>query len=378
MSRHLVLAGGGHSHALVLRRWSMHPHLRPAGLISLVNRSSTTLYSGMVPGLIAGLYSRDEVTIDLRRLAAEAGVAFVEAEIQGLDLTCQTILLEGRLSFAFTQLSLDVGAISRPIGSDQSSLRGNLVPIKPLEPALDLLNSQDNNTSEAFHVVGSGLAGVEVALALRHRWPRRSIHLLARKNRLDPQLTKVLRMAGINILHQPAEAALATNSIGLVCSGSRAPDWLAASGLPCCMGSGRVRTTRQLQVIDQPQIFASGDCALIDNCPRPPSGVWAVRAAIPLARNLEAACQKQPLRPWTPQRKALQLLGGFGTGHPTGWALWGSVLLGPHPLLWRWKQSIDRRFMQRFQSSSMSTTKVITDRIECCAAAVPPSSCRHT
>ena len=62
---------------------------------------------------------------------------------------------------------------------------------------------------------------------------------------------------------------------------------------PCCKGSGRVRTTRQLQVIDQPQIFASGDCALIDNCPRPPSGVWAVRAAIPLARNLEAACQKQ-------------------------------------------------------------------------------------
>ena len=69
----LVLAGGGHSHALLLRRWAMRPQNRPKGLITLVNRSSTTLYSGMVPGLIAGLYSRDQIAIDLRRLAGEAG-----------------------------------------------------------------------------------------------------------------------------------------------------------------------------------------------------------------------------------------------------------------------------------------------------------------
>ena len=82
----LVLAGGGHSHALLLRRWAMRPEQRPKGLITLVSRCSTTLYSGMVPGLIAGLYSRDQVAIDLRRLAEEAGAAFVQAEIQGLDL----------------------------------------------------------------------------------------------------------------------------------------------------------------------------------------------------------------------------------------------------------------------------------------------------
>ena len=55
----LVLAGGGHSHALVLKRWAMRPERRPKHSITLVNRSSTALYSGMVPGLIAGLYQRD-------------------------------------------------------------------------------------------------------------------------------------------------------------------------------------------------------------------------------------------------------------------------------------------------------------------------------
>ena len=378
----LVLAGGGHSHALLLRRWSMHPHQRPKGVITLVNRSSTTLYSGMVPGLIAGLYSHDQVAIDLRRLAEEAGVAFVQAEIQSLDLTSQTLQLEGRLPLPFTQLSLDVGAISRPVAADRSPPAGSLVPIKPLEPALALLESQNGNSPDPFHVVGSGLAGVEVALALRHRWPTRPIHLLARIDRLDRRLAKALREAEVHVEYQPADApattALATISAGLICSGSRAPGWLAASGLPCCSRSGRVLTNNTLQVIEHPEIFASGDCGLIDTDRRPPSGVWAVRAAIPLARNLEAACQNQPLRPWTPQRKALQLLGGVQGGRLTAWALWGSLMLGPHPLLWRWKQRIDRRFMQRFQASAMSKAEASADGdpMLCrgCAAKLPAAT----
>ena len=378
----LVLAGGGHSHALLLRRWAMRPKQRPKGLITLVNRSSTTLYSGMVPGLIAGLYGRDQVAIDLRRLAEEAGVAFVQAEIQSLDLTSQTLQLEGRLPLPFTQLSLDVGAISRPVAADRSPPAGSLVPIKPLEPALALLESQNGNSPDPFHVVGSGLAGVEVALALRHRWPTRPIHLLARIDRLDRRLAKALREAEVHVEHPPATTpattALATISAGLICSGSRAPGWLAASGLPCCSRSGRVLTNNTLQVIEHPEIFASGDCGLIDTDRRPPSGVWAVRAAIPLARNLEAACKNQPLRPWTPQRKALQLLGGFQGGRLTAWALWGSLMLGPHPLLWRWKQRIDRRFMQRFQASAMSKAGANADGdpMLCrgCAAKIPAAT----
>ena len=378
----LVLAGGGHSHALLLRRWAMRPQNRPKGLITLVNRSSTTLYSGMVPGLIAGLYSRDQIAIDLRRLAGEAGVAFVQAEIKGLDLIRQTVQLEGRMPLPFTQLSLDLGAISRPTAPDHSLTSGTLVPIKPLEPALALLENQDGSSSAPFHVVGSGLAGVEVAMALRHRWHRRPIHLLAHADRLDRRFATALRAADVHVVQHsagaPATTALKRISAGLICSGSRAPEWLAESGLPCCPQSGRVRTNNKLRVIDQPRIFASGDCALIDTDPRPPSGVWAVRAAIPLARNLEAACQNQPLRPWSPQRQALQLLGGFKGGRPTAWALWGPLLLGPHPWWWQLKARIDRRFMQRFQPFVMGNTEALAkgSSMLCrgCAAKLPAAS----
>ena len=90
---HLVLAGGGHSHALVLLQWCMHPQRRPAGLITLVNQQSSTLYSGMIPGLIAGHYERSEIAIDLRRLCDRAGVALVIAEITGVDVSQQQLQL---------------------------------------------------------------------------------------------------------------------------------------------------------------------------------------------------------------------------------------------------------------------------------------------
>ena len=54
--RHLVLIGGGHTHALLLKYWCMKPSMRPNGLISLINENRDSLYSGMIPGLIAQVY----------------------------------------------------------------------------------------------------------------------------------------------------------------------------------------------------------------------------------------------------------------------------------------------------------------------------------
>ena len=134
-SKNILLAGGGHSHALLLKRWAMWPKRRPHNSITLVSRSSTVLYSGMVPGLIAGLYERDELTIDLRQLCDRAGVAFVQAEITGLDSEQKCLRLCDRPALRFDLLSLNVGAVSRP------SALG--IPIKPLEVSLDFLESEN-------------------------------------------------------------------------------------------------------------------------------------------------------------------------------------------------------------------------------------------
>jgi len=67
----LVLIGGGHAHALVARMWAMKP--LPGVRLTLINPGPAAPYTGMLPGLIAGHYTRDEIMIDLVRLARPAG-----------------------------------------------------------------------------------------------------------------------------------------------------------------------------------------------------------------------------------------------------------------------------------------------------------------
>ena len=372
-----MLAGGGHTHALVLRMWAMRwarqPQRRPNALITLVNRRSTALYSGMVPGLIAGLYEREACEINLRRLADQAGVNVVEAEISGVDLKRRELLLEGRPALRFDWLSLDVGAVVAPEGGDLSgrlfegattdassrSAHPLALPVKPLEPFLDwcspLKGKDSAASSEVITVEGSGAAAVEVALALKARG--RSIALRVKPKGLalgsaeaDRLMQQVLRSAAIPV-HSAANHSNAHSSHATIrCTGSRAPAWLGASGLPVD-GRGRVRTLHTLQVEGERQIFAAGDCGVIASDPRPPSGVWAVRAAPTLARNLEHALQGKPLKAWRPQRRALQLLGDGGVqGEPRAIALWGPFAMGPSQWLWRWKDQIDQAFMRRFNA----------------------------
>ena len=318
----------------------MQPQLRPARtLIVLVSRASTALYSGMVPGLVAGLYEPDEAAIDLRQLCQRAGVIFVQAEITGLDPVVRALLLQGRPSLRFDQLSLDVGAVTA------APQRAGEQPVKPLEPFLAWTAARNAARSthpaggapELLRIRGGGAAAVELALAFRARAV--PVELLLRgdglrlgsdaANRLGERL---LAEAGIAVRRhtttdQPAD---------LACTGSRAPAWLAASGLPVDPLSGRVLTDASLTVQGHPGLFACGDCALISETPRPPSGVWAVRAAPLLAENLQRSLAQPglPLRRRRPQAVALQLLadGGWRGDGPRAIATYGPLAFGPRKI----------------------------------------------
>ena len=357
----LVLAGAGHSHALMLRGWAMRPQTRPARtLVLLVSRHSTALYSGMVPALVAGLYSRREASIDLRPLCARAAVSFIQAEIIGLDPAARELHLQGRPPLRFDRLSLDLGAVtSGPIEPGEQ-------PVKPLEPFLDW--AAGCVAAEPLRIRGGGAAAVELALAFRARGQR--VELLLRGAALNLGSAaanrcgeRLLAEAGIQV-HRNGSA---DQPADLACTGGRAPAWLAASGLPVDAASGRVLTEPSLAVHGHPHLFASGDCALIASAPRPASGVWAVRAAPLLAENLRRSLEQpgRPLRQWRPQRRALQLLGdgGWRQGRsPRALACFGPLALGPAAWLWWWKDRIDRRFIAGFCTTAMAEAEPMACR----------------
>ena len=347
-AQRLLLAGGGHSHALLLRAWSMGRWRLPAHTaVTLVSRCSTTLYSGMVPALIAGAAAYPDCTIDLRRLCAAAGVSFVQGEIEAVDVTNRQLQLSAaagvqRPSLGWDWLSLDVGSVTAvPAGLDG-------IAVKPLEPFLAWCET----LPPVVDVVGSGASAVEVALALAAHCERQQQRcrlslrtapdgLRLGHDRLHRRMERLLADRGIALRRVACGVPVAQHTTAVFCTGSAAPPWLRRSGLPC-NHRGRVITSSDLTVPGQRRIFAVGDCGVLAAAARPASGVWAVRVAPTLARNLQAALRGGRLQRWRPQARALLLL---GDGRGEAIAQWGRLWMGPRPWLWQLKQHIDRRFM---------------------------------
>ena len=72
----------------------MHPI--PGVRLTVVVDRPEAVYSGMVPGFVAGQYRRDDLEIDVRPLALRAGARFVVTPAVGLDPRERLIHLAGR------------------------------------------------------------------------------------------------------------------------------------------------------------------------------------------------------------------------------------------------------------------------------------------
>lgn len=364
----LVLIGGGHAHALALRMWAMNPL---AGTrVTLITPDPVTPYTGMLPGLIAGHYRREDLLIDLVRLARFANARLILDRVIGIDRASRLIHLENRPSLPYDLAALDIG-----ITSDLPDLPGaaeHAVAAKPLG-AYAAAWERFVDRGLAFPrvvILGAGLAGVELALASAHRLKvtgrRAEITLIDQAEHLLPgqsgrarrHILRALATQGITLRLGdrvsrigPASVTLSTGeAIGsdftLTATGARPHPWLADTGL--ADASGFLSTDRHLRTKD-PLIFATGDCAMLQGDPRPKAGVFAVRAAPVLFHNLRATLSDQRLRPFRPQQDYLKLV---ALGPQTALAeKWGLSLFGPR--FWRLKDRIDRAFMQKFAAFPM-------------------------
>jgi selenide,water dikinase len=359
--RDLVLIGGGHAHALVLKMWGMDP--LPGTRLTLITPGPVTPYTGMLPGLIAGHYQREELMVDLVRLARFAGARLILDQATGLDRGAGLVLLKGRPPLAYDLVSVDVG-----ITSDLPDLPGaaHAVAAKPLEAYAAAWEGFVARKLAFPRVVilGAGLGGVELALASAHRLraagARATVTLIDRAESILPGLgakarAKVLtrlQAAGIALRLGCTVTAIGADHVALAggeaigsdftltVTGARPHPWLAGTGL--ADERGFLVTDDRLQTQD-PRVFAVGDCAGIAGAARPKAGVFAVRAAPVLQANLRAALTGQPLRPFRPQRDYLKLVALGGQSAVAD--KWGLALEGPR--LWRLKDRIDRRFMAR-------------------------------
>lgn len=367
----LVLIGGGHSHAIVLRMWGMKPI---AGVrLTLITSASDTPYSGMLPGHIAGFYTHQECHINLRSLAQFAQAQLYVDTVIGLDLVNKKVLCANRPPVAFDLLSIDIG--STPASVNVPGAAQYAIAAKPVSHLLTHWNQIIENATKnpqkpiSLGIVGGGAGGVELALAMQGNLQQKRVknlemHLFHREAELMPhyggwvrrRFQEILTKRGIKLHLQETVSEIQPNKIsctsGLKVECDRifwvtqasAPSWIQASGITCD-SQGFIQVNDNLQSISHPDIFASGDIATIVNHPRPKAGVFAVRQGKPLFTNLQRTLLEQKLQLYKPQKQYLSLI---GTGDKKAIAAWGNFGIGASSLLWHWKDRIDRQFMQRF------------------------------
>jgi len=366
MTIRIVLAGGGHAHLAVLADWIGAP---PEGTERwLVTSHRRTAYSGMLPGWIAGDYPAEALTIDLEPLARLAGARLVTADVVGLDPERHLLELSTGVRLGFDLLSLATGGESDI--SHLAALGDRLLPVRPVLPFMarweSFVAGRDGRAATRVAVVGGGAAGVELALAasrsMRRRFggnaevvlvtPRDTL-LAGHSEAVRRRARDVLRARGIAIheghaagapdgLILPDGTAIACDAV-IAATGSRPPDWIADTSLTVREG-GFVAVSSDLRSVSHPDVFAAGD--IVSRCDRrvERSGVHAVKAGPVIAANLRATLAGAPMRDYIPRPRTLYLL---ATGDKRAILSWGRLTAGGH-LVWRLKDWIDRRFVERY------------------------------
>jgi NADH dehydrogenase FAD-containing subunit len=320
--------------------------LRAAGLDPLLIAPRFFHYSGLAGAVLSGALPVGANRIDVAALARRRGLAFKAAT--ALAVAGREIVLHDGNRVGFDLLSLNIGSeVARPIAG-----KGYVWPAKPLDRLARLRSALEERITGRPHIVvaGAGWSGTEIAAsiaALYERAGETARITLAGSPEPGPGWSGVYRsLARRGIVLLPdRQVAERRRHKAVLDDGAVLPcDYLvAATGLaPGPLGR---RVNAALQAVDDPAVFASGDCAFFMPGPLPSSGVFGVRQAPVLAHNLGAWALGEPMLAFQPRRVWLSIM-DLGTGQ--GFARWGPLWSRSATAL-RWKRRLDLAFVRRFQ-----------------------------
>ena len=373
IAKELVLIGGGHSHVIVLRMLAMNPI--PGLQITLISPCFRTPYSGMLPGVVAGHYRRDDIHIDLVPLCRFAGARFFQAAVTGIDPEKHLLQCEGRPDVSYDLLSIDIGI--RPAIGQITGVLENVIPVKPIDQFLDrwdpFLERVLKGGVKTLGFVGAGAGGVELCLAVHYRlqseFSQRGVENLisfklfhdgreilkeytpAVQRRFQVKLAErgikvfsdftVSKIKDKTLFSEDGREARLDEIFWV--TAAEPQTWLSETGLKLD-DAGFIAVRETLQSASHDDIFAVGDTAHVIQHPRPKAGVYAVRQGPPLVANLRRMLLGRAPKAFKPQSEFLSLISTgnkSAVGHRNGRSVEGRWV-------WRWKDWIDRRSMNRF------------------------------
>ena len=383
----VVLVGGGHANVQVLKVLHDKYCFQHPGEVELVLVSSAEVayYSGMLPGAIAKQYSPEEIQIELRPLAYSCGAQLIISEMTALNPASRTIQLSNGSELHYDYLVIDIG--SRSKGTDSvPGVRQYSLMTRPLQGLMDGVETRERlfgelGTVPRVAIVGSGVAGVELAFAFASRWrvlygPGVEVYLLCAGEEVVPAypapfrsvILRNLAAKHIEVRYNSQVREVTATGVKLT-SGAFLPAeatiWATGAEpqtvdfhVPVC-GNGFMLVTPTLQSVQYPNILGGGDCITIAGQAAgfpPKAGVYAVREGPVIAANLICLLESRPLESYSPQSDFLCLI-NTADGRALG-GKYGVVFSGPW--VWQLKDSIDRSFMTKFSALTLLGPQALT------------------
>jgi NADH dehydrogenase FAD-containing subunit len=378
----LVFLGAGHAHLYALAAFKHSPRIDTD--IHLVTPYDHVVYSGMVPGMVAGHYSADDCTISIPKLLdtniSASAIKITYTVCTGIDTETQHLRLSNGTILHYDVLSIDTGSVMDKdvIDAQIPGAKEHAVFVRPMEQFVKLwpqVLAHAQSRALRISVIGAGTTGIELAMALQFQLPHCHISLITGpvppatgySPKVQKRVMQALKQRNITVLQDSCVRMDATQlylasgahlacDIPLLTIGGHAPSWLADTGL-ALDERGYLAVNAFQQSTSHPNVFAAGDIASRVDTPHAKSGVFAVRTGPALYTNLLACLMKQPknypLKPHTVDQRTLNLI---SCGNKSAIASWGTswgtnsrgLTLQGH-WVWRWKDVIDRRWLRLYK-----------------------------
>lgn len=353
----LILAGGGHGHVNILKELVKNP-IKDVQ-VTLISDYKRQYYSGMLSGFVENIYSEEEISFDLPRLAKKAGVDFVLDKIVEINRDEKYVKTEEDVYY-FDFLSMNLGS------SQNINFKIDSEDVVNTKPILNIVNAKNelvidkikNDAIGKILFIGAGASGIELSISFREIFKEAIIEIVTAhdilenmsetaRNKIKTELMKK------NIfLHDHEYVKEVKDKVVYTDKGEHQFDYLfVTSGFkgPEVKFTGFKVDDKNCVVVNKclfadENSLAMGDQVTIDEYKNlPKAGVFAIREAPILYNNLRKLLQgKKDFINYEPQTKYLQIV---NCGNKRAIMNYGNFAFKGF-IPWIIKDRIDRKYME--------------------------------
>lgn len=363
----IVIVGGGVAGISLANRLGDRLGKSGKASVTLVDKSFVHVWKPMLHCFAAGTARNENDRIAFISQAGEHSFEFWPGEIMAVDRAARRVTLApvraadgavvlGERVLEYDTLILAIGSRANDFGTagvaEHCLFIDNLVEANGFNEKfrMALLRAFADSEPLNIAIVGGGATGSQLAAELHHALDLAAYYSFGKK---PPQLKVTLLEAGPRILpafpEEVSEAATkqlealnVTVRVGAMVTGAdeggftlkdgtrveaRLRVWAAGVRAPAvtdrfdglkCNRAGQIEVLPTLQSVEDPAIFAVGDCAFVTDAPVAPTAQAARQQALHLVAHLPDLLTKgTPIPPWTFHNKgaivALSDYNGWGT-----------------------------------------------------------------